>query len=102
MNKMMLFEQRQSTEDARLVNGQDFHLQFAQRQRPGRQCQLTHHHYSVGRGLDAMLLEQLHTFFLFHHYMSDFKKLPAKLPTVFFAVVVSPYDTKDYSSSTFS
>ena len=55
MDQMMLAEEGQRTEDARLVDRQDLVLQFGERQRAPGLSQSLSHDNAIGRGLDAVV-----------------------------------------------
>ena len=58
VHQMVLAEEGERTEDARLVDGQNLVFQFAERQRTLGIGQRLHHHDAVGGGFDAVLGEQ--------------------------------------------
>lgn len=66
MHQMVLTKKRQGPEDVRLVDGQNPCLQFHQGDGVESLYQFLEYHDAVGRGFDAVLLEQLCTVCFVH------------------------------------
>ena len=66
MDEMMLLEEVKSTEDARLVNGQNLCFQLTQRHRTVASQQGINHDNAIGCGFDAMRLHQFYRIVLIH------------------------------------
>lgn len=66
MHHVVLAEERQRAEHARLVDRGDAALQLAERHRPSGLAQRPSHHDAVGRRLHPVLLQQLQAIVLFH------------------------------------
>ena len=69
MYKVLLTEEREGSEDIRLVDGLDPALQFCQRLGQHGAGQCLNHHDAVGSGFDIVLLEQLDVSCLIHLYL---------------------------------
>ena len=66
MDDMVLAEEREGTEDTRLVEREDALLQFAKRQWPLRSRQSFDHNETIGGGFHAMSCEETLEIFRFH------------------------------------
>lgn len=66
MDDMVLAEEREGTEDTRLVEREDALLQFAKRQWPFRSRQSLDHNEPIGGGFYAMPCEETLEIFRFH------------------------------------
>ena len=67
MHKPVLLEDAERPEDVRLVDGEDLVFQLRKRHRTQSRRQLPDHDDTVGRRLDTVLLQQLHTFCFVQH-----------------------------------
>lgn len=67
MHEVLFSEEREGTEDVRLVDGRNLMLQLCQRLWQHGGTEGSHHDNPVGGGLDIMLFKQSDTVFFFHH-----------------------------------
>ena len=78
MHQFMAFKLGQCPEHTRLVDGQYHILQLLDRQWAVSLCQSARHHYAVGSGLDASVLQHSYYFVCVHNLMNNGAKVTKK------------------------